>query len=543
MILMNIAGGVALILFGVRSLRKGLERMPGQGLHGWIQRMAQRRWTATVAGAAIGAVAPSSTAQTLLALQLVNSEGLPAERTLAYLLGADIGITSSVQLIALHIYDTYPYFLAAGVLGFQFFKNEYVRGVGQSLLGLGFFYLAMSTMGGAARALSADPDFSALFAILPHHPFLLVLFAAGLTFALQSTTATIGLGMALCEGGLTELSVMVPVVLGANLGVGIISLAAGWTTPSGRRLAAGNLVMKLAALAVSLWALGPLMAIIAKSPGTVGRQIADWHTAFNAAVALAGLAMAVPLNRLLDRLFRTPEPGQGEEKSSHLDPSALDSPLFALANASRETLRLADEVKGMFEEAWQATLRHDAALAREVQARDDRVDALNAAIKLYLSRLPGETLTPADRELQFGLLNFSSQLESVGDIVDKHLCAGVIKHAREAPVLLPEDRADLEAMHGKVVRRLEESAAVLATRDRGAARRFLREGEELERWYLAAERRHFERLKAKAGDPAAAASSKRFLDLLDDLRRISGELGTIGETFAGGRPPGGRRAV
>jgi Na+/phosphate symporter len=95
----------------------------------------------------------------------------------------------------------------------------------------------------------------------------------------------------------------------------------------------------------------------------------------------------------------------------------------------------------------------------------------------------------------------------------------------------PEDRADLETMHGKVLRRLEASIAVLATRDRGAARLFLQDGEELERWYLAAERRHFERLKA--ADPAAAVSSERFLDILANLRRISGELDSIGETFAG----------
>src|SRR5471030_3166739 len=153
MVLLNIAGSVALILFGIRFLRKGLERMLGHALHAWLERMARRPWTAAFAGFVFGIVAPSSTAQTLLALQLLNAGKLPAESMLGFLLGANVGITVTVQLIALRFFDYYSVLLVVGLIGFQAFKSETIRGAGQSLLGLGFIFLAMRVGSDAARVL------------------------------------------------------------------------------------------------------------------------------------------------------------------------------------------------------------------------------------------------------------------------------------------------------------------------------------------------------------------------------------------------------
>ncbi len=531
MIFIDIAGGVALILFGVRFLRKGFERIPGQGLHGWIERMARRPGRATLGGAAVGAVAPSSTAQTLLSIQLVKSSRLPVEWVLPFLLGADIGITTSVQLIALHLYDLYPLFLVAGLIGFQFCRRELLRGIGQIILGLGFIYLAMSVMGEAAHALSADKEFAVGFAVLPRHRLLLVLFAALLTFVMQSSTATIGLALAFAEAGGSALPLMLPVVLGANLGIALISGAVGWPTAEGRQLAAGNIALKSLGIVLALWFFGPLAELWARMPWGVARQSADFHTAFNLAVALVGIAVTSPLNRLLGRFFSPkPQPrAAGAPSATHLDPSALSSPVFALANAGREMLRMADEVRGMYAGAWKAFVERDEQLAREVRSRDDRVDELHGAIKRYLSQLSGEAMTPRDARFQLSLLNFASELESLGDTVDKSLCGAAIRCARDKPFLAPEDLADLQALYERVRRRMEQMVSALTTRDRALARGFLQEGEELEKWCVEAEKRHFQRLDGK--DRAMTASTEGFLQMLNVLRRISGQLSALGHTF------------
>ena len=529
MVLLNIAGGVALILFGIRFLRKGLERMLGHGLHAWLERMAQRPLTTVLSGAAVGAVAPSSTAQTLLSLQLLTSAQIPLERVLVFLLGANIGITAMVQLIALHFFDYYTIFLMVGVIGFQFCRGETIRGIGQSLLGLGFIYLAMSIMSTAARDLTHDADFDTVFGVILHHRLLLVFFSAVMTFLTQSSTASIGLALALGEAGAGSLSLLIPVVLGANLGIGLNSLVAGWPTPAGRQLAFANLILKGATIIACLAAFGPLETWLGHSPGSIARQAANFHSGFNIVVAVLGLLLGSIVTRIAQRAPQTPPPGV-KPIATHLDPAALSSPVFALANAARETLRLADEVKSMFEGAWRSLMDHNVGLAREVQKHDDRIDDLNTSIKLYLSRIPSDSLTSRDSQLQFGLLNFCSQLESIGDIIDKNICSAVIKHAHEKLLLPPEDRAILDTLYEKVLRRMEAAISVLATRDKALARQFLTDGDELKNWCIEMQRGHYQRLSTP--EPGDVACSQIFLDLVNVLRRIGGQLNTIGHTFA-----------
>jgi len=245
---------------------------------------------------------------------------------------------------------------------------------------------------------------------------------------------------------------------------------------------------------------------------------------------------AVPVGRLMQRTVKPALlPTDGVHPiATHLDPAALASPVFALANATRETLRLADGVKSMFEGAWRALNERNADLAREVQKHDDRIDDLNTAIKLYLSQIPDDAMTPRDSQLQFGLLNFSSQLESIGDIIDKNMCTAVIKHGSDATALHPEDKAELQTLYEKVLRRMEMAISVLATRDRELARQFLEDGDELKNWCIGVQKHHYQRLSAD--DPAAVASSARFLDLMNTLRRISGLVNTIGHTFVLDKP-------
>jgi phosphate:Na+ symporter len=532
MVLLNIAGGVALILFGIRFLRKGLERLLGHGLHAWLERMAQRPWTAAIAGCAFGTIAPSSTAQTLLTLQLLNAGKLAAGSMLAFLLGANVGITVTVQLIAFRFFDYYALFLVVGLICFQYFKSENVRGAGQSVLGLGFIFLAMTLASESAGVLAADHDFQTVLGVLVNHRLWLVVFSSLLTLCTQSSTAAIGLALALGESGAIALPVLLPVVLGANLGLGLTSLLAGFPTWEGRRLAAANLFLKCSAIAVLLALFPHVEAWVAASPGSVARQTADFHTGFNLVVMVAGVMFAGPVGRLMQR---TVKPGEVpvtdaiRPVATHLDPAALASPVFALANATRETLRLADGVKSMLEGAWRALNERNAALATEVQRHDDRIDELNTAIKLYLSQIPDDALTPRDSQLQFGLLNFSSQLESIGDIIDKSMCSAVIKHAPDSVALRPEDRADLQTLYEKVLRRMDGAISVLATRDRKLAEQFLQEGDELKNWCIDAQKRHYQRLVP--GDPQAIESSAHFLDLVNTLRRISGQLNTIGHTF------------
>ncbi len=529
MAILNILGGVALILFGVRFLRKGLERLFGHHFYAWIERRARRPWMAATAGIAFGTVAPSSTGQTLVALQLMRTGKLSAESILGFLLGANLGITVTVQLIALRIFDYYSAFIVLGLLGFMGSKREGARGAGQSILGLGFIFLAMDLTTQAAAVVTANPDFITVLQILLNYRILLVVFAAAATLAMQSSTAVIGLAFALGSTSDVNQGLVLPVILGTNLGMGLTCLLVGLATWEGRRLAAANFLLKSLAVIVVLTFFSTIETWVAASPGTIIRQGANFHTAFNVFVLLLGICFATPLGRLIARAVKPAPAPVGIHPVTHLDPSALPTPIFALANATRETLRLLDAVKSMLEGAWHAFGSQDAVLAERVQQQDDRIDELNAGIKAYLSQIPTDVLTPADQQLHFGLLNFSSQLESIGDVIDKSLCGSIIEHASSGIRLQPPEQLDLEELYRKVLHRFDTAISVLATRDRPLAGEFLADSEKLKEWTIAAQKRHFERLTAASPDVMTA--STRYLDTFNVLRRISGQLNTIGHTF------------
>lgn len=531
MALWHIAGGVALMLFGIRFLRRGLERVFGHALHAWIERMSSNRWTAAVAGLAFGSVAPSSTAQTLLTMQLLNAGKLPAERMLVFLLGANVGITVTVQLIAFRFFEYNALFLIAGVILYLWPRSETWRGAGQTLLALGFIFLAMQLISDAAGTLARNPEFETLMLVFSSHPVLLVVFAAGLTFVTQSSTAVIGLVIALANAGTCTLVTVLPVVLGANLGLGLTSLVAGWETLAGKRLAIANLALKCAVLVPLFLGLPAITGWIDTMPGGVARHAANFHTTFNLIVAFAGAMLAGFVGRIVMRAVQgEPTRDPFGTVSTHLDPTALASPVFALANAARETLRLTEEIKGMLVGAWRGWESRDAALVQRVQEHDNRVDEMHAAIKHYLSQIPAEQMTPRDSQLQFGLLHFASQLETVGDVIDKSFCHQILKQIGDPLPLPPQDEADLAEMHRRTVQRLEMAILVLTTRDRATAQRFLEEGDTLKAWCIEVQKAHYQRLIGC--DDRTLQASTRFLDLINALRRISGQLNTIGHTFA-----------
>jgi phosphate:Na+ symporter len=533
MVLIDIAGCVALILFGIRFLRKGLDRLAGESIHRWTATLQKRRSAALLAGLAFGTVAPSSTAQTLFALQLLNAGRLSGDRLLIFLLGSSIGITATVQLISFHLFDYYAVLLVVGFLGFHYGRSEMVRGIGQSLLGLGFVFLAMTMTSAAAHTLTADADFQTLMDVAVHYRMALVVFAAVVTVVMQSSTASIGLVLALGDAGAVGLPVVIAVVIGTNIGLGLTALIAGWGTLPGRRLTVASLLIKGLVAVGMLAAFDPLLHLLERFPGSLARYGADLHTGFNVVAALLGLVFAGLLSGWLERLIKPAAVAANGAIATHLDPRALGSPVFALANASREVLRLVDEVQAMFTGCWDAYLHKSAEQARGVRRRDDRVDELHTTIKNYLRRIPADTLNQRAGELRFGLLHFTSQLEAVGDIIEKEWCAQVIKYSERPLPLAPVDQESLAELQRRVAHRLSAAASVLTTRDRDLARSFLREGEDLKNWCIQIQKQHYDRLGA--ADATVLESSGYFIDMFNSLRRISGSLSSIGHTFTQGK--------
>jgi len=225
----EIGAGVALIFFGVRFLRKGLIRAMGSKLDLWLEDISRDRLGSAFAGGVFGIFAPSSTTQSILALNMVKAGKLPVKNLLVFLLFANAGITVSIQLIALQIQSYYPIFLILGVSAFLLArKSETLKGLGQILTAFGFIFLAMTLLGTGSRELLSHPNAAGLLQHLGGHQFWIAGLAALASVLCQTSMAVIGIALSVGSGNPAASHLLLPVVLGSTLGIGITTLLVGW---------------------------------------------------------------------------------------------------------------------------------------------------------------------------------------------------------------------------------------------------------------------------------------------------------------------------
>jgi phosphate:Na+ symporter len=247
------------------------------------------------------------------------------------------------------------------------------------------------------------------------------------------------------------------------------------------------------------------------------------HTGFNLALALLGLPLVGPLARLLRRLVPDEPAAAGDPAAPrHLDPSALETPPEALACAMRETLHLGDRVADMLHRALPAIEGSDPRLVRGVEEADDAVDRLHEAIKLYLVQVSKAGLSAEESARYAEILTFTTNLEHIGDIIDKNLMELAAKKIRAQLAFSPEGLAEIRAFHARVEEAMRLALNVFATRDPALARRLFADKAPTRAAEREAAERHFERLKE--GRPESIATSGIHLDIVRDLKRIHGHL-------------------
>lgn len=520
---LTIAGGVALILFGVRFLRKGLDRLFGPRLARSMQRLTKSRWRAMLTGLGVSLAAPSSTTVSILAVQSVQAGHLSARKMLAVMLGANIGLTVMVLLIALRLERYAPVLVLIGVLLFQFTRRSRPRGLGQVVLSLGLIFLAIGIIKAAAGQFEPGGDLVRILDIAGHYPFWIAIIAAVLTVFLQSSTAAIALVIGLGAAGAVNLPLTLAVVVGANVGLGLSTLLVGWAQVESRRLAMGNLLAKTAIAVAVLLALPWVVELVARVPTGLDKQIALTHTAFNVVLAAVFLPLVTPLHRAVCALV--PEPADGRAQAfgpRYIADGPVEGLSLATGQSLREILRVSDIVRAMLKDLWQALVNRDADAARDIQKRDDQVDLLDAEIKRFLAELAQREGDQDETGEILRQLSYLTELETIGDVIDKNLAELVVKRAREQVEFSAEGWRELDDFYHKVAENLLIAETAFTTRDQELARQLLRHKEALSAYERKLRDRHFQRLRH--GQRQSHESSAVHLDLLTHLKRINNHV-------------------
>jgi phosphate:Na+ symporter len=519
-------GSVALLLWGVRMVRTGMTRAFGQTLR-QIMATSTRNWLrAFFAGLGVTGLLQSSTATAVL-LSSFTARGLIAlPMALVMMLGANIGTTLTAQVFSFDVTWLWTLGIGAGVLLFMAAEGDKIRAVARIGIGFSLMLLSLIHLKSAAEPLGHSALFNSLLTGLAGDPILGFLVATAFTWLMHSSLTMVLFVMALAAAHALPMPLAFALVLGANVGGALAPLSALFNAPpAGKRVAIGNLVMRLAVAVPFLFLLTPALALLQVVSANPGQLVLNFHTAFNIIASLAFLPLAGLVAKLVTRFMPDrPEPADST-KPRHLDPNVIDNPSEALACALRETLHMGDRVADMLRQALTVFERSDPKLMKEVEKADNVVDELHEAIKLYLVKASKAEMTDEESRRYVEIIMFTTNLEHVGDIIDKNLMELAAKKIKNRYAFSPEGLDEIRHFHGRVMDNMRLAFNVFATRDVTLARRLLAEKATTRVAELAAADSHFGRLRE--GRLESIETSAIHLDVMRDLKRINGHLTSV----------------
>jgi phosphate:Na+ symporter len=527
LVLLDLMGGVALLLWGLHMVLSGVLRAFGPDLRRVLGKALGNRFSAFAAGLGLTALLQSSTATGLMTASLAADGVVSLVPALAIMLGANVGTTLIVQLLSFDISAVAPVLFVIGLVTFRVGGSSLARAIGRIAIGLGLILLALHILLDTLAPAEQAPAVRVLLASITNDPVLCIIIAAALTWAAHSSVAVVLLVMSLAYSQFVTPEAALALVLGANLGSAINPLIEGGVhgDPASRRLPVGNLLNRFIGILIAVPFLHPIARELSAWQPDAAKMTAEFHLLFNAALAAIFIGLLDAEAWLLVRML--PEKKRPDDASvpRYLDDAALENPPLALANAARETLRMGDTVETMLRDVMAALMNNDRKLAGEVSRLDNIVDRLNEAIKLYITRLTRDSLDEREGRRAMEIISFTINLEHIGDIVDKNLSELAAKKIKRRYKFSAEGAAELTAFHKRVCESLQAAFGIFMTGDVDAGRKLLREKSALRQAELEAADRHFERLRE--GRPESLETTSLHLDILSDLKRIHSHICSV----------------
>jgi phosphate:Na+ symporter len=522
--LVDLAGTVALLLWGVRMVQTGIQRGFGPKLRVILGSALRNRLRSFLAGVGVTAVLQSSTATGLMVAGFAAGGLVELVPALAVMLGANVGTTLIVQVLSFDVSSLAPALVLLGVVMFRRGDETRTRDLGRVAIGLGLMLMSLHQLLAMITPYEDVPSLRLFLGAISTEPVLDVLIAAGLTWAAHSSVAVVLLVMSFAAKGVVPPDAAFALVLGANLGSAINPILEGATgdDPAARRLPIGNLINRVVGCVVALAALPLLGDWMVQFEPDNARAVADFHTLFNLVLAVIFLPLLQPFATLLRRILPTRVVQSDPSVPIYLSDAAREAPVIAVGAAAREALRLADLLEAMLRSARDALEKGDRRRVGETRRMDDVIDRLNGAIKAYLTSLDPEAMTEADHRRTSEILAFATNMENAGDVVDKNLMALASKRIKRGLAFSRDGQRELADMMERLQGNLRAAAALFLNGDVRAARLLAAEKEIFRDMEALSTRQHFERLRG--GRIETAETGALHLDVLRDLTRINGHL-------------------
>ncbi len=525
--LLNLLAAVALLIWGTHLVRTGILRVFGGNLRQLLAHSVSNRFTAVLSGIGVTAVVQSSTATALIVSSFVGQGlvGLPA--ALAVMLGADVGTSVMAVVFSMDLSWLSPLFIFVGVVLFISRKDTAVGRVGRVLIGLGLMLLALRLITESTTVLTQSPTVRTLLGALTSDLLLEIFTGAVLAILAYSSLATVLLTAALAGSGGIPTDVALGLVLGANLGSGVLAvLTTLKSNVQTRQVPLGNLFFKIIGVAIMTPLTGLWLQHVRPYVPETAVLVVLFHLAFNMVVGIVCIGLTGTVARTVQRLLpHEKTPAAVGMRPHHLDPSALATPSLAISCAAREALHQADVVESMLLGLQKVIQTDDLQLAEELRKLDDEVDGLYSAIKYYMTKISREALDEREGRRWADIISFTINMEQIGDIIERVLIDIEDKKIKKGRQFSEAGMEEINELHARLIDNLRLAMSVFLNGSVRDAQKLLEEKarfRDLEHAYSAT---HLARLSDNTVQ--SIETSSLHIDLISELKRINSLLCSV----------------
>ena len=517
--LLNLLSAVALLVWGTHIVRTGIMRVYGADLRRVLSRSVEKKPMAFIAGIGVTALVQSSNATTLLVTSFVAQNLVGLTPALVIILGADVGTAIMARVLTFDLSWLSPLFIFFGVVFFLGRKQTRAGQLGRASIGLGLILLALQLVVEAARPITEASGVKVIFSSLTGDIMLDALIGAVFAIISYSSLAAVLLTATLTATGVISFQVALCLVIGANLGSGLLAmLNNSGSNAAGKRVALGSLLFKAIGCVLVLPFVHVLSPWLDKLPVNDEELVIFFHVFYNLIRCVVMVPFTDPMARLCKRLIRDDQENDARLKPKHLDRSALDTPALALANAARETLRMGDVLELMMDN-FSKVIHGEPRQEREIQRLDDDVDVLYTAIKLYLARMPKEDLPEEDSRRWAEIIETALNLKQAGDIIERMSGDVADKSLAARRAFSPEGLKELDLLHEQLLNNLRLALSVFLSRDIASAKRLRRAKHRFRIMNRRFSHAHVDRLHQK--NVQSIETSSLHLGLLGDMKRLN----------------------
>jgi len=524
--LLNLLAAIALLVWGTNIVRTGMIRIFGENLRKVLASSLSNRAKAVFAGLAVTCLVQSSTATAVIISSFVGSGFVGLAAGLAVMLGAEIGTSLMAVVFSFDLSWLSPLLIFSGVVLFISNEKSTAGRFGQVAIGFGLITLGLQLIVAATQPLIASPAIRGLIVALPNDVMLDIIVGALLTMATYSSLAFVLLTATLAASGILPVTVALGLVLGANVGSGLLALLTnGGLSAVRARLPLGSLLFKLAGCAIAIPLLPQIHVLLQNYIPTVHAQVIAFHLGFNLMRAVLFIGLTAPMARLVEKLLPAQVAPAGSTRPRHLDPSALATPSLAISCAAREALHQADVVETMLSGILPVLRHNDLVLAEQLRNMDDTVDELYSAIKFYLTQISREALSEREGRRWTDIVSFTINMEQIGDIIERVIQDIEDKKIRKLRRFSDAGMAEIVHLHERLMANLRLGMSVFLDGHLHDAKKLLEEKahfRDLEHEYAAT---HIARLQDHTAQ--SIETSSLHIDLISDLKRINSHICSI----------------